>query len=110
MAARYELSKTASGKFHFVLKAGNNEVILSSQQYASHDTAMNGIESCRKNGSKDESFDKKASSKGDPFFNLMATNGQIIGTSEMYSSEASRNNGIESVKRNCGADVKDLTK
>ena len=34
------------------------------------------------------------------FFNLLAGNGQVIGSSEMYESEASRNNGIASVKAN----------
>ncbi|MDN3718907.1 YegP family protein [Roseibium salinum] len=32
-------------------------------------------------------------------FNLKASNGQVIGTSETYSSAASRDNGIESVKK-----------
>jgi hypothetical protein len=36
---------------------------------------------------------------GKPYFNLKATNGQIIGNSEMYESIASRDNGIESVKK-----------
>ena len=34
------------------------------------------------------------------FFNLLAGNGQVIGSSEMYESEASRDNGIASVKSN----------
>ena len=34
------------------------------------------------------------------FFNLLAGNGQVIGSSEMYESEASRENGIASVKAN----------
>lgn len=37
---------------------------------------------------------------GLPFFNLKATNGQVIGKSEMYSSVAACENGIESVKKN----------
>jgi uncharacterized protein len=109
MAARYEVSNTASGKFHFVLKAGNNEVILSSQQYASKETAMHGVESVKKHGPDDKNYDRKESSKGEPYFNLVASNGQIIGTSEMYTAVAGRDNGIESVKRNCGSEVKDLT-
>ena len=37
---------------------------------------------------------------GKPYFNLKATNGQIIGQSQMYASERNRNNGIASVMRN----------
>ncbi|WP_446680586.1 YegP family protein [Camelimonas abortus] len=33
-------------------------------------------------------------------FNLKAANGQVIGTSELYESAASRDKGIESVKKN----------
>ena len=43
-------------------------------------------------------------------FNLKATNGQVIGTSESYESTSGRDNGIESVKKNApGAETKDLT-
>ena len=46
------------------------------------------------------SYQRKTATNGSPFFNLTATNGQIIGHSEMYSSAAARDNGIESVKSN----------
>jgi uncharacterized protein YegP (UPF0339 family) len=49
MAAKFELKKTASGKFHFNLKAGNNEIIASSEMYESKAAAKNGIESVRSN-------------------------------------------------------------
>ncbi|MDR2186885.1 MAG: YegP family protein [Azonexus sp.] len=36
-------------------------------------------------------------------FNLKAANNQVIGTSESYETAASRDNGIESVKKNAPA-------
>ena len=42
-------------------------------------------------------------------FNLLATNGQVIGTSEIYKSDASCLNGIESVKKCSAGGVEDLT-
>jgi uncharacterized protein YegP (UPF0339 family) len=45
-------------------------------------------------------FELKKSSNGKFFFNLLAGNGQIVLTSEMYESKPSANNGIESVKKN----------
>ena len=33
-------------------------------------------------------------------FDLVAGNGQVIGTSEVYSAKASCKNGVESVKKN----------
>ncbi len=47
-------------------------------------------------------FELKTSSNGKFFFNLLASNGQIILSSEMYESKASALSGIESVKKNAG--------
>jgi uncharacterized protein len=45
-------------------------------------------------------FVLKKGSTGKFRFNLVATNGQVIASSEAYESKASAINGIESVKRN----------
>lgn len=97
---KFLITQRTNGDFQFVLKAGNGQVILSSQGYAAKPGCLNGIESVRKNSQDDARFDRKVSTNGKPYFNLTASNGQIIGNSEMYESEASRENGIESVKKN----------
>lgn len=110
MKGYYELKTTEGGKTHFTLHAGNHEVILSSQLYAEKSSAENGIESTRTHGTHEARYERKLSAKGEPYFLLRAPNGQIIGTSEMYGSEASRDNGIRSVVTNCTSIiVKDLT-
>ena len=49
-------------------------------------------------------------SKTGPYFVLKAANGEPIGTSEVYSSEAAAKNGIESVKKNAPiAQIEDQT-
>jgi uncharacterized protein len=48
----------------------------------------------------DNKFDRKTATNGKYYFNLKATNGQIIGSSEMYESASGMENGIESVKKN----------
>lgn len=100
MAGKFVLSKTSNGKFHFVLKAGNGETILQSQMYAGIDDAKAGIESVRRNCADDARIQKLVSKKNEPYFTVTATNGQVVGMSEMYSSERARDNGIDSVKRN----------
>ena len=45
----------------------------------------------------DAAFEKKSSSADQPYFVLKAPNGLVIGTSQMYSSEAARETGIASV-------------
>jgi uncharacterized protein YegP (UPF0339 family) len=63
---------------------------------------------CKKNSQEDARFDRLESKNGKFYFNLKATNGQIIGTSEMYESKASMENGIASVAKNApDADVKE---
>ncbi len=42
-------------------------------------------------------------------FNLKASNGEVIATSEVYTTEAACANGIESVKKNCVGDIEDQT-
>lgn len=101
MSGYYQLKLTSSGKPMFNLKAGNHEVILTSEVYESKAAAQNGIESVRKNGPSEASFEKKESARGEPYFVLKAANGQVIGKSEMYSSESARDNGISSVMTNC---------
>lgn len=110
MKGYYELKKTDGGKFHFTLKAGNHEIILSSQLYAEKANAENGIESTRTHGPHEARYERKFSAKGEPYYLLKAPNGQIIGTSEMYGSEASRDSGVQSVMSNSPTPtLKDLT-
>lgn len=97
---KFVVTLRKDGEFQFVLKAGNGQVILASQGYEAKSSCVNGIESVRKNSLDEKRFEKKVSSNGKHFFNLTATNGQTIGTSEMYESEAACDNGIESVQKN----------
>ena len=100
MAGWFELSKSSDGQFRFVLKAGNAETILTSELYTTRSAAENGIASVQTNSPLDERYDRKTATNGKPFFNLKAGNHQVIGSSQMYASEASRENGIASVKTN----------
>ena len=110
MASKFEIKKTANGKFHFNLKAGNGEVILSSEVYESKGAAENGIASVKTNAAADAQFERKASAKNEPYFVLKAANHEVIGRSEMYSSASSCENGIASVKTNAAtAAISDLT-
>jgi len=110
MAGWYELARGASGSFSFVLKAGNGEVILRSEQYSSKGAAENGIASVQENSGSAERYESKESSNGKWFFNLKAANSQVIGTSQLYASAQSRDAGIASVKTNgSSTTVKDLS-
>ena len=97
---KFVITKRTNGESQFNLKAGNGQTILTSEGYTTKAACTNGIESVKTNSQDDGRYDRKESTNGKPYFNLKASNGQIIGSSEMYESVAARENGIESVKKN----------
>ena len=107
---KFVITKRTNGEFQFNLKANNGQTILASEGYSSKTNCQNGIDSVKTNSQDDSKFDSKTSTNGKYYFNLKASNGQIIGTSEMYESAAGRDNGIDSVKTNApDATVEDLS-
>lgn len=105
---KFQMFTGSNGKIYFRLTAKNGQPILASQGYADKSGAKNGIESVRKNAPNDERYDRKTAANGQFFFNLKAANSQTIGTSEMYTSAAARDKGIDSVKANApGAEVEE---
>ncbi len=111
---KFVIKKTNTG-VKFDLKAGNGEVIATSEVYTTDAACKNGIESVKKNAPvaavEDQTVEGYATEKNPKFevytdkagefrFRLKATNGQIIAVSEGYTAKASCMNGIESVKKN----------
>lgn len=101
--------------YKFDLKAGNGEIIATSEVYTSEQGCLNGVESVRKNAvaakledQTVENFETVTNPKfevyvdkaGEFRFRLKARNGEIIATSEGYKAKASCLNGIDSVRRN----------
>jgi uncharacterized protein YegP (UPF0339 family) len=108
---KFVISKRKNGEFQFNLLAGNGEIILTSEGYASKPSCMNGVKSVMKNAAEVKRFESKVAKNGKFHFNLKASNGQVIGSSEMYDSQNSCENGIASVKKNAvGAKVEDQIK
>ena len=110
---KFVIKETATG-FKFDLKAGNGEIIATSEVYTTEDACINGIESVRKNSVgeiddltvengaevKHPKFELYEDKAGEFRFRLKARNGEVIATSEGYKAKASCVNGIESVKKN----------
>ena len=107
--------RTTNTGIKFDLKAGNGEVIATSEVYKSLNSCRNGAASVKKNAPianlEDQTAEEYAKEKcpkfemyidkaGEYRFRLKATNGQTIATSEGYSAKAGCLNGIDSVKRN----------
>lgn len=107
--------RTTNTGIKFDLKAGNGEVIATSEVYKSLKSCLNGAASVKKNAPianlEDQTAEEYAKEKcpkfemyidkaGEYRFRLKATNGQTIATSEGYGAKAGCLNGIDSVKRN----------
>ncbi len=111
---KFVIKEVASG-IKFDLKAGNGEVIATSEVYTSMQACENGIDSVKTNAPiaavEDQTVEGYATEKHPKFemyedkagefrFRLKARNGEVIATSEGYKAKASCVNGIESVKKN----------
>lgn len=111
---KFVIKETATGT-KFDLKAGNGEVIATSEVYNSLDACKKGIASVKKNApvaavenqtvegyatEKHPKFEVYKDKAGEFRFRLKATNGQIIAVGEGYKALAGCMNGIESIKKN----------
>lgn len=88
------------GKFYFNLTAKNGQVVLSSEGYASKSGAENGMQSVKTNSVNRGNYEVLTGGNGAPYFVLKAGNGEVIGRSEMYSTNAAVETGINSVTEN----------
>ncbi len=104
---KYQTYKDKGGKFRFRLLAGNSQVILSSEGYNSKAACMNGIDSVKRNATNKNNFTIKQAKSGKHHFNLVASNKEIIGSSQMYASRATAHKGIASVIRNAKSPIED---
>ena len=111
---KFVVRNTATG-VKFDLKAGNGEVIATSEVYKAQKSCLAGVKSVAKNApianledqtvegytvAKCPKFEMYVDKKGEFRFRLKATNGQIIATSEGYVAKNSCENGIASVRKN----------
>ena len=97
---KFVITLRKNGEFQFNLKATNGQVILTSEGYTTKAACLNGVESVKKNAQLEERFEIKEAKNGKPFFNLKASNGQVVGSSQMYASERTMKEGIASVMKN----------
>lgn len=110
MAGKFELKRSKNEKYFFTLHASNGQIVLSSEMYEAKPSALNGIESVKKNGGDSARYDKLNAKDGSFYFTLKAGNNQVIGQSQMYSSETARDDGIAACVQSApGASVDDKT-
>lgn len=111
--SKFVIRAVASG-VKFDLRAANGQTILTSEVYKTEAACRKGIESVRKNAAaklEDQTlepvknltnpkFQLYRDNAGDYRFRLRARNGEIIATSENYTSHSGCLSGMESVRSN----------
>ncbi|PQA90075.1 hypothetical protein B0A69_21220 [Chryseobacterium shigense] len=97
---KFVITKRVNNEYQFNLKAGNGEIILTSEGYVQKASCLKGIESVKINAQEDARYDRRVAKNEKDYFVLKARNGEIIGKSQYYSSNSSMEAGILSVKKN----------
>lgn len=107
---KFIITKRLNGEFQFNLKSNNGLVILTSEGYITKASCESGIQSVKRSSQDEALFQKEKASNGKHYFVLKASNGHIIGTSQMYGSDFATDKGIASVKSNAAeATIEDKT-
>ncbi|MGY1891213.1 DUF1508 domain-containing protein [Pseudomonas sp. SDT291_1_S447] len=96
---RYEIKKSSNGNYYYTLKAPNHETVVVGEQLTNYNDVKSAIQQSMSSSSRADKIIKRLSSSGKPYFNLVAENGAILGSSQLYSSDASLERGIESIRK-----------
>lgn len=97
-SAHFETFVGQDGQHYFNLVAGNGENVLRSEGYTSTTGMNNGIASVMQNGVDPQSFEMLQASDGEWYFNVVAPNNEIIGTSELYTTKTGATRGATVVR------------
>jgi uncharacterized protein YegP (UPF0339 family) len=97
-SGKFETFVGKDGQHYFHLLAGNGEKILASEGYSSASAARDGVASVAAHATSATRYLFREASDGTRYFVLTATNGQIIGISEMYTTQYSAERGATAVQ------------
>ena len=94
---RAEIGAGQSGQFHFNFHAGNGQIVLSSESYTTEAAAYNGAFAVQQDGQNPAAYTVHESASGSFYFTVRADNGQIIGTSQQYSTKSNAQAGASAL-------------
>lgn len=96
----FKVLENKRGKFAFRLVAANGQIILSSDTFDTKAAVEDAIKAVSESATIEDNFERKSTLEGDYYFVLKTSNGRILGRSDAYASQAARETGIWSVKKN----------
>ena len=97
MKVRLKMSE-AQEPFSFSFVNTEGRALLRSENYKVKKSALNGIESVKKNCLEAGRYEYKVAKNGKLFFNIKASNGQVVGTSALFDTEQSRADAADEIR------------
>lgn len=94
----FEIYKDVEGQFRFRIKTYHGNVLFRSENYTQEHNAKNGVNSVVENGVNDSQYRREVAEDGSFYFNLVAKNNKIIGTSMFHTTASARDKNIEELK------------
>ncbi len=88
----------AQEPFTFSFINNDGTTLVRSENYAAKKSALNGIASVKKNCIEASRYEMKESKNGKFFFNIKASNGQIVATSALFATQDIRDAAISQMK------------
>jgi uncharacterized protein len=104
MAGKFVIRLAKDGQFYFTLFSDSGQKLLMSEMYRAKASAYNGITSIQKNASDVKRYDRLVARNGKNYFTLKAANHEIIGMSDFFDNEGTRDLAILTVMR-CAPDA-----
>lgn len=94
----FELFVDAADEYRFRYRAGNGEIMLKSEGYATERGAKQAIDTNVTHGAWTDAFVVQEASNGEFYFNLVAPNGEVVGTSsETYTELGSAEEAVDTL-------------
>jgi len=120
--AKFQIYRDIAGKHRFRLRAPNNKIVVVGEAYETKDGCLNGVHAIKKYCTAEiEDVTVGGVQIANPKFQvykdvaekfrfrLRAPNNEIIAVGEAYETKIGCMNGVQSVKKYCDAQIKDLT-
>lgn len=95
--ATFQVFRGLDGQYYFHLRAGNGEIVLSSESYTRRSNAVAGTSSVRSHGTSVAGYQLREAANGQTYFVLIASNGQVIAVSETYATRSGAERAIATV-------------
>ena len=98
-----EIQKGSNNTFQFQLKTADGQTLFESVDFQTKEEVEQTVKQLQPLALSLNTIERKTNYNGNFLFNLKDTNGNVIGNSQLYDSEAGMENGISNMKRRIAA-------